>query len=130
MERIGDVCSRALRKLSVLTSLNMPLISSILSRVQFFVQWSVAKHRSDFVHNLPRLWASSEACRGTSWLIPSERLPEVLYAVSQWTHANQGTCVAPMFIQTMKTERRMAKKPFLAPYRDDSTCAVWYDWFL
>ena len=32
------------------------LLSSLLARVQFFTQWSVAKQRSDFVHSLPRPW--------------------------------------------------------------------------
>jgi hypothetical protein len=141
LERVGDLCSRGLRRLSVLiASQNLPLISSILSRVQFFTQWSVAKNRSDYVHSLPRLWAPQESCRGTNWLIPVGRLPEVLYNVSQWTHANQKTCVAPIFVQTIKEERGNAaaatghapgpKKPFLSPVKEEASCAVWYDWFL
>ena len=78
LERLGDVCSRTLRRLSLLASQSLPpLLSSILSRVQFFAQWGVAKNRSDFVHSLPRMWAPQEACRGTSWLVPVERVPEV-----------------------------------------------------
>ena len=78
LERLGDVCSRALRRLSLLTSQSLPpLLCSILSRVQFFAQWGVAKNRSDFVHSLPRMWAPQESCRGTSWLVPAEKVPEV-----------------------------------------------------
>jgi len=132
LERIGEVCSRTLRRLSLLASQSLPpLLSAILSRVQFFAQWGVAKNRSDFVHSLPRMWAPQEACRGTSWLVPVERVPEVLYSVSQWTHANQRTSVAPIFVQTIKLERRSGRKPpFLSPFKEDLSCAVWYDWFV
>ncbi len=130
LERLGEVCSRTLRRLSVLASQSLPLLSSILSRVQFFTQWGVSKNRSDHVHSLPRLWAPQEACRGSNWLIPVDRLPEVLYNISQWTHANQRTCVAPIFVQTVKSERKAGKRPFLSPLRDEPSCAVWYDWFL
>ena len=94
LERLGDVCSRTLRRLSLLASQSLPpLLSSILARVQFFAQWGVAKNRSDFVHSLPRMWAPQEACRGTSWLVPVERVPEVLDrdkvdGVSQLTQVN------------------------------------------
>lgn len=132
LERLGDVCSRALRRLSLLTSQSLPpLLCSILSRVQFFAQWGVAKNRSDFVHSLPRMWAPQESCRGTSWLVPAEKVPEVLCCVSQWTHANQRTCVAPIFVQTIKLERKPGRKPpFLSPFKDDLSCSVWYDWFV
>lgn len=130
LERLSEVCSRALRKLSVITSQTLPMLSSILSRVQFFSQWSVSKHRSDFVHSIPRFWAPQEACRGTNWLIPVERLPELLQNVSHWTTDNPGSCVAPLFIQNLKMERKMKKKPFLAPFNDEPSCTVWYDWFL
>lgn len=114
-----------------MASQNLPILASILSRVQFFTQWGVAKNRSDYVHSLPRLWAPQEACRGTNWLVPVERLPEVLYNISQWTHANQKASIAPIFVQTLKTERKSGKRPFLSPMlNEEPSCAVWYDWFL
>ena len=96
LERLGDVCSRTLRRLSLLASQSLPpLLSSILSRVQFFAQWGVAKNRSDFVHSLPRMWAPQEACRGTSWLVPVERVPEVFDWDwgFDWTDHGRGTLV-------------------------------------
>ena len=69
-------------------------------------------------------------------IIKSQRKPtdivfQVLYSVSQWTHANQRTCVAPIFVQTIKLERRSGRKPpFLSPFKEDLSCAVWYDWFV
>ena len=63
LEKVGEFCSRAIRKVSVLASNSLPMLASVLSRVQFFTMWSVAKHRSDYVHSVPRFWAPQEACR-------------------------------------------------------------------
>ncbi len=71
-----------------------------------------------------------ESCRGSTWLVPLDRLPDVLSGVSRWARRNPGAPVAPLHIQTLKMERRMPKRPFLAPFGDAPSCAVWHDWFL
>ena len=45
VEKLSEVCSRGLRRLSVLASQSLPLLASVLARVQFFSLWSVAKYR-------------------------------------------------------------------------------------
>jgi len=155
MECLGEMCARAVRKVSLLLSAarvragrrgdddcghlvpgktyrgrGPSLVSSLLSRLQFFAMWSAAKQRSDFVHSLPRSWHPREACRGSVWLVPLDRLPEVLGGVSRWARENPRACVAPIQVQTIKMERRMAKRPFLAPFKDAPSCSVWLDWFV
>ena len=51
IEKCSDAFAQALRNLSLLTWRHLPMIASFLSRVQFFAQWAVQKHRSDFLHN-------------------------------------------------------------------------------
>ena len=51
IEKCSDAFAQALRSLSLLTWRHLPMIASFLSRVQFFAQWAVQKHRSDFLHN-------------------------------------------------------------------------------
>jgi len=155
MEGLGEFCARAVRRVSLLVATArarscrrgsddhgylMPgktyhgkgpsLLFSLLARLQFFSLWSTAKQRSDFVHSLPRAWSPQEACRGASWLIPLDRLPEVLGRISRWVRDNPRACVAPIQVQTLKMERRMPRRPFLAPFKDTPSCSVWFDWFL
>ena len=68
--------------------------------------------------------------RGTNWIVPLGSVPQLLYSISQWTRLNPRSCLAPIFIQTLKMERKMAKQPYLAPFKDEPSCAIWYDWFL
>ena len=51
IEKCSDAFAQILRNLSLLTWRHLPMIASFLSRVQFFAQWAVQKHRSDFLHN-------------------------------------------------------------------------------
>ena len=131
-ERFGEFCSTALRKLGLLTARTLPMVSSILARIQFFTQWSICKNRSDFIHTVPRPWNPIEACRGSCWLLPANKLPEVIGQISQWTHYNPNMSVAPLFVQTVKIEKSnlKGKKPFLSPVPEEPSCSVWYDWFL
>ena len=64
MEKCSDAFVHVLRNLSILTWKHLPMIASFLSRVQFFAQWAVQKHRSDFSHTTVTFRSPSEYHKG------------------------------------------------------------------
>ena len=64
MEKCSDTFVNVIRNLSLLTWKHLPMIASFLSRVQFFTQWAVQKHRSDFTHSTVSFRPPSEFHRG------------------------------------------------------------------
>eukprot|EP00096_Caligus_rogercresseyi_P015735 TRINITY_DN8208_c0_g1_i1.p1 TRINITY_DN8208_c0_g1~~TRINITY_DN8208_c0_g1_i1.p1 ORF type:complete len:469 (+),score=96.01 TRINITY_DN8208_c0_g1_i1:51-1457(+) len=136
LEKACDYFSRFVRQIGILASqYDAPFLNSVLSRIQFIAQWSIAKNRSDYSHSPIRFWSPSESCQGTAWIIPQDKLPSVLYNISLWTssHPNSDTTcgVSPIFIQSLKVDKSMIqKKPYLAPYLDRPSVSVWYDWFI
>jgi len=148
MEKCSDTFVNVLRNLSLFTWKHLPIIASFISRVQFFAQWAVQKHRSDFTHTTVTFRSPSEFHRGTNWILPTRHLQEVISEVSLWSHKNPNACCfAPMIIQIFRSshagelgdrtpERHKIQpqssqlKPFLLPETHDKFCTVWYDWFV
>ena len=64
MEKCSDTFVNVLRNLSLFTWKHLPIIASFISRVQFFAQWAVQKHRSDFTHTTVTFRSPSEFHRG------------------------------------------------------------------
>ena len=128
MEKCSDAFVHVLRNLSILTWKHLPMIASFLSRVQFFAQWAVQKHRSDFSHTTVTFRSPSEYHKGersltimiriklhfllfsiffsigTNWILPTRHLQEVINEVSLWSHQNpHSCCYAPMIIQIFRS---------------------------
>ncbi|XP_059091146.1 L-gulonolactone oxidase-like [Tigriopus californicus] len=131
-EKLGEILLRLLHHLSSVICQQIPILSTIFARLQFFLSWTVSKNRSDFLHSLPRMWAASEATRGSLWLLPIEQVPKVLRMVSKWAKATPHACSGPLFLQSVSMEGISPREsvPFIAPYLDEPSCAMWYDWFL
>lgn len=131
-EKIGEMLLSFLRHLSSVICQQIPLLSTIFARLQFILSWTVSKNRSDFLYSLPRMWAANEATRGSLWLLPVEKVPSVLQIISKWVKATPHACSGPLFLQTVAPEASAHTDhvPFIAPYLDEPTCALWYDWFL
>jgi len=147
IEKCSDAFAQALRSLSLLSWRHLPMIASFLSRVQFFAQWAVQKHRSDFLHNPISTRSSIEYFRGTTWILPSRHLNEVICEVSTWAQENpHACCYSPMVIQIFRSTQESQLgdrtpdrhkiqpqstqlKPYLLPEVHDKFCTVWYDWF-
>ena len=68
MEKCSDTFVNVIRNLSLLTWKHLPMIASFLSRVQFFTQWAVQKHRSDFTHSTVSFRPPSEFHRGKQFI--------------------------------------------------------------
>ncbi|XP_040578787.1 L-gulonolactone oxidase [Lepeophtheirus salmonis] len=136
LEKAFDYFSWFIRQIGIFASqYDAPVFNSVLSRIQFIAQWSIAKNRSDYSHSPIRFWSPNESCQWTAWLIPQDKLPHVLYNISAWanSHPNSDTIcgISPLFIQSLKVDKNMIqKKPYLAPYLDRPAVTVWYDWFI
>ena len=145
LESVGEMSSRCLRRISLYLATTRaaffsgPLLLSILGRFQFFSLWSAAKHRSDYAHATPRWWSPHEAFRGASWLIPVDRVPEVLSNVSAWTtmtstgsrrrrkglptycSTETGCVVAPLFLQTVNAWPATTSTTLTTPGKKESS---------
>lgn len=147
IEKCSDTFAYLLRNLSILTWKHMPMIASFLSRVQFFAQWAVQKHRSDFIHNPINFRSASETYRGTTWILPTRYLQEVFSEISLWAQEHpQACCFSPMVIQIFRSthyelgdrtpDRHKLQpqatqlRPYLLPEVHDKFCTIWYDWFV
>lgn len=122
------------RKVNILLFTSLPLLSSMLARVQFISMWTAARHRSDYSHH-PVQFSDCSSLRGSTWLIPLSHLPPLLRQISNWSSHNPRPVSSPLYIQTVEERQQGDKQPFLAPQisgdkSDGPMAAVWYDWFL
>merc|ERR1712013_160407 len=62
---------------------SLPLLSSLLARVQFISLWTAARHRSDHTHH-PLHLSSCAALQGSYWILPINALPTLLHSISSW----------------------------------------------
>lgn len=147
-----------IRRLNIILFNNMPMLSSILARVQFISLWTAARYRSDHAHYAAHILPPTPIMRGTSWLLPSDCLPPLLHNISVWSQDHPGPVSSPLFIQTIYSDCNEASPsrsrtssvgsigyrshhgpkgvhgqgylcPKLESFSGTQAC-VWYDWFL
>jgi len=129
LEQISLWVARVIRRINILLFTNLPLLSSILARVQFISQWTAARHRSDYSHH-PVQFSPCSSLRGSTWLVALSDLPSLLHQISSWSSTHPGPVSSPIYIQTMVQMDR-DKEAYLAPQvRKVPLTTVWYDWFL
>jgi len=137
--RLSD-CSSAIangvRKINLFLFSSVPLLSSVLARIQFISLWSVAKNRSDHAHT-PTSFSSCDTVRGATWLLPLPSLPPLLSSISNWSSAHPSVVSSPLHITTLRGEGAEKSpqhhgRPFLQPNLEEGgpSATVWYDWFL
>eukprot|EP00092_Neocalanus_flemingeri_P011477 GFUD01012370.1.p1 GENE.GFUD01012370.1~~GFUD01012370.1.p1 ORF type:complete len:477 (-),score=163.99 GFUD01012370.1:904-2334(-) len=147
-----------IRRVNIVCFSSLPMLSSVLARVQFISLWTAARYRSDHAHHPVHFLPPSHIMRGTSWLLPLDCLPPLLHNISTWSQANPGPVTSPIFIQTVvsdsmaqcETRSRTSSvgsagyrsqhapqgvhgQGYLCPRLGGSVgplASVWYDWFL
>lgn len=125
--------ARTARKINIFLSSSLPLFSSLLARVQLFSMWSVARYRSDHAHSPQNYHSHCDNYRGTSWLLPIDCLPPLLYNISAWSKTHSRVVASPLYIQTVRNDRVPVHTSYLSPSLsspDAPSASVWYDWFL
>jgi len=129
----SEYVARAARKINILLSSSLPLFSSLLARIQFFSMWSVARYRSDHAHTPQNYHAHCDIYRGTTWLLPIDCLPPLLYNISVWSQAHARVVASPLYIQTVRNDHVPVNTSYLSPSLSSSvapSASIWYDWFL
>jgi len=142
------------RRINLALFSNLPLLSSMLARVQFISLWTAARHRSDHTHH-PVHFSSCESLRGSSWILPLPKLPTLLHSITSWSSIHPRTVTSPLSIHTVAGHTMDGRRTrtssisstssiehwshgnhgFLQPRLKDespgkSQACVWYDWFL
>lgn len=133
---------------------SLPLLSSMLARVQFISLWTAARHRSDHTHH-PVRFTSPSSLRGSSWLIPLPALPSLLHSLSTWCSLHPQPVTSPLYIHTVAGEQMEGRRTRTSSFSSTSSldswaqghrgllqprlrdqapgksqACVWYDWFL
>jgi len=147
-----------IRRLNIVLFSSLPMLSSVLARVQFISLWTAARYRSDHAHHPAHFLPPTPIMRGTTWLLPLDCLPPLLHNISTWSQANPGPVSSPIFIQTvvadskdMYESRSRTSSVGSVGYRSQHSikgvhgqgylcpklggnvgplASVWYDWFL
>lgn len=142
------------RKINLALFSNIPLLSSMMARVQFISLWTAARYRSDSTHH-PVHFSSCDNLRGSSWILPLPNLPNLIHSITSWSCHHPRPVTSPLYISSMAGEpmdgRRTrtssvsstssldtwthSKRGFLHPRLiaqgpGKSHACVWYDWFL
>lgn len=102
------------RKVNIILFASLPLLSSMLARVQFISMWTAARHRSDYSHH-PVQFSNCSYLRGSTWLIPLSHLPPLLRQISSWSSHNPRPVSSPLYIQTVEERDQGDNQSFLAP---------------
>jgi len=95
-----------IRRLNIVLFTSLPMLSSVLARVQFISLWTAARYRSDHAHHPAHFLPPSPIMRGTTWLLPLDCLPPLLHNISNWSQANPGPVSSPIFIQTLVSDAK------------------------
>jgi len=142
------------RRINIALFCSLPLLSSMMARVQFISLWTAARYRSDHTHH-PIHFSSCDSLRGSSWILPLPNLPALLHSISIWSSLHPRPVTSPLYIHSMAGEQMDGRrtrtssfssnsshdtwnhghKGFLQPRLRDqgpgkSQACVWYDWFL
>jgi len=156
--KASEKAAAVIRRINLAFFSSLPLLSSLLARVQFISLWTAARHRSDHTHH-PLHLSSCAALQGSSWILPINALPTLLHSISAWAANNPGPVTSPLYVQTVAGEKvegqggrrtrtssvsstssrdggvPQGHRGFLQPRLRDqapskSQACVWYDWFL
>lgn len=150
--RMSEWIALVTRRINLSIFSSLPLISSMLARVQFISLWTAARHRSDYIHH-PVHFSSCDGLRGSSWILPLPNLPTLLQSITSWSSLHPGPVTSPLFINTIAGDLMEGRRTrtssisssssmdnwshphrgFLQPRLKDSSksqACVWYDWFL
>jgi len=158
LTELSEWFASLVRKVNLVCFSSLPMLSSVLARVQFISLWTAARYRSDHALHPAHFLSPSPVMRGTSWLLPLDCLPALLHDISTWSQANPGPVTSPLFIQTLVSEsmaqcetRSRASSVSSVGYRSHhgpqgvhgqgylcpklgnnigTLASVWYDWFL
>jgi len=95
-----------IRRLNIVLFSSLPMLSSVLARVQFISLWTAARYRSDHAHHPSHFLPPSPIMRGTTWLLPLDSLPPLLHNISTWSQANPCPVSSPIFIQTLVSDAK------------------------
>jgi len=154
VEWVSEWGARVVRRVNLLLFTHIPILSSLLARVQFISLWTAARHRSDHTHHPLHLSSPGEV-RGASWLVPLPALPALLHALSAWSSDHPRPVTSPLYVQTVAGERVEGRRTRTSSVSSSSSCdlwasthrgllqprlpdhgpgkaqaRVWYDWFL
>jgi len=154
--KASEKVAAIIRRINLAFFSSLPLLSSLLARVQFISLWTAARHRSDHTHH-PLHLSSCAALQGSYWILPINALPTLLHSISSWAANNPSPVTSPIYVQTIPGEKveggrrtrtssvsstssrdggaPQGHRGFLQPRLRDqapskSQACVWYDWFL
>jgi len=159
LTEVSEWLATLIRRVNLVCFSSLPMLSSVLARVQFISLWTAARYRSDHAHHPAHFLSPSPIMRGTSWLLPLDCLPPLLHNISTWAQAHPGPVTSPLTIQTLSSDTMVECQtrsrtssvgsagylshhgpqglhgqgylcPKLGGGNEGPMASVWYDWFL
>ena len=112
------------RRVNLVLFTSLPLLSSMLARVQFISLWTAARHRSDHTHH-PVRFISPDSLRGSSWLVPLPGLPSLLHSISSWAALHSRPVTSPLVIHTIQGEEMEGRRTRTSSFSSTSSLDTW-----